>query len=165
MQGYDNKPSFTLKPTSEHKKEQKGKWIFVLHQSVGERATATITKTTENQADSRRDKTQHGPRKQRALPCTPGYQTGEGDSKGRNGKANFVKLKRCVQMRVFLFLWDAAFSSHRMEEFSGQEAVENSAADPAQGQHLTSGDRCDFLSVFNTSKANRTTGVVASSPL
>lgn len=68
MQGYDNKPSLTLKPTPEHKKEQKGKWIFVLHQSVGGRVTVSITKTTENQADSRKDKTQHSPRGQCALP-------------------------------------------------------------------------------------------------
>lgn len=69
MQGYDNKPSFTLKPTPEHKKEQKGEWIFVLHQSVGGRATVSITKTTENQADSKRNKTQRRPRGQCALPA------------------------------------------------------------------------------------------------
>lgn len=69
MQGYDNKPSFPLKPIPEHKKEQKGKWISVLHQSVSGRATVSIPKTTENQAGSRRDKTQHSPRGQCALPA------------------------------------------------------------------------------------------------
>lgn len=52
------------------------------------------------------------------------------------------------------------FPVRRMEEFSGQEAVENPAADPAQGHRLTSDGRRDFLPVSNTSNA-KGTGVVA----